>query len=569
MRIKKSNGKISLNVISGTHVVLLGMDAGDEARKGLLGFAIRRTDHTENEKYWLQGFKCFKETEHMTPGKFVSTLEHPVQTFMWGDYTAKPEHKYTYEILPVYGRPKNISYGDGVEVMISTEAEDMETHAVYFNRGVAGSQAFVKKFGQQKELTPDALKWLSRGLEEAILAFIAQADSSEYALRASVYEFSYMPVLEAFKKASEKGADVKIIYDHRKPNPYETSDQCIEEAGIGHLMIQRTKGANYISHNKFIVLIKNGIPVQTWTGSTNFTKGGIFGQSNVGHLVRDQKTAQAYLDYWNKLAEDPEMDEMRKWNVKHTSMPDLENEDKDLIKAVFSPRITAGKCTSANPYALEWYANQMDNARMMVNFTAAFGVNRRLGEIFLEDKDYLRYLILDNKGQGHESVKITEEILKNPENKVAIGCYLKGKTPHGMVEEKLTNLNGHVKFLHTKYMILDALTDEPVIFSGSANFSDNSIQCNDENMLVIKGNTHVADIYLGEFMRLFSHYYFRSIYNRLSQAPGTDEYNSAFLEPDDSWTDKYYKEGSVHYMERLSLSGSGIALQKLHAEPHF
>ena len=58
-------------------------------------------------------------------------------------------------------------------------------------------------------------------------------------------------------------------------------------------------------------------------------------------------------------------------------------------------------------------------------------------------------------------------------------------------------------------MLVDPLSDKPVVVTGSANFSEASTRTNDENMLVIKNNTRVADIYLGEYMRLYSHYAFR------------------------------------------------------------
>ena len=45
--------------------------------------------------------------------------------------------------------------------------------------------------------------------------------------------------------------------------------------------------------------------------------------------------------------------------------------------------------------------------------------------------------------------------------------------------------------------------------AGSANFSKASSTDNDENMLVIRGNRRVAEIYLGEFMRLYNHCAFR------------------------------------------------------------
>ena len=56
---------------------------------------------------------------------------------------------------------------------------------------------------------------------------------------------------------------------------------------------------------------------------------------------------------------------------------------------------------------------------------------------------------------------------------------------------------------------------------------------NDENMLLIRGNTRVADIYLGEFMRLFNHFYFRSIVNKLASKGKLNPNQSVYLKGDD------------------------------------
>ena len=147
MREKANSGYLSVNAIAGSYVVLLGFDVLPDSRSGLLGFAIKRTDHTENEEYWLSGFKTFEATDpDVTPGALVSTLEHPVQAFLWGDYTAKPSHSYTYTVVAMKGSPKNLVQDKSVSVNISTEVEDKGTHAVWFNRGVAGSQAYAHKF---------------------------------------------------------------------------------------------------------------------------------------------------------------------------------------------------------------------------------------------------------------------------------------------------------------------------------------------------------------------------------------------------------------------------------------
>ena len=34
-----------------------------------------------------------------------SLRQHPVQGFQWGDYTAKPEHAYTYTVVARAARP--------------------------------------------------------------------------------------------------------------------------------------------------------------------------------------------------------------------------------------------------------------------------------------------------------------------------------------------------------------------------------------------------------------------------------------------------------------------------------
>lgn len=292
MRKKAANGPLSVHAVAGTYVVLLGMDMEEESSEGVLGFTIERTDHTEDERYWLRGFKTFEETDPRVAGALVSTLEHPVQSFLWGDFTAKTRHSYTYRIVALRGKPKKLIQGESVEVRVDTEDDTTGEHAVFFNRGVAGSQAYARKLGNKppdEVLGGEAWRWLSRGLEEALIGFIGQARGERYALRAALYEFQYPRALEAFKEASESKADVKVIYDARQNRanyPNEANREALKAAGIEAITIPREATPSYISHNKFVVLFEDGQPSQVWTGSTNLTAGGIFGHSNVGHLQR-------------------------------------------------------------------------------------------------------------------------------------------------------------------------------------------------------------------------------------------------------------------------------------------
>jgi hypothetical protein len=75
-------------------------------------------------------------------------------------------------------------------------------------------------------------------------------------------------VLNALREAAASEADVKIVFDARvKANgPADANWEAIRKAKIEDLVIPRTKSRSAISHNKFIVLLHNGEPVEVWTG---------------------------------------------------------------------------------------------------------------------------------------------------------------------------------------------------------------------------------------------------------------------------------------------------------------
>ena len=109
--------------------------------------------------------------------------------------------------------------------------------------------------------------------------------------------------------------------------------------------------------------------------------------------------------------------------------------------------------------------------------------------------------------------------------------------------------DGFVFFVHTKFMLIDPLSDDPLVCSGSANFSPPSLTANDENMLLIRGDTRVADIYMTEFDRIFRHFYFRDIANELA---GADKNATAiFLDETDGWTDSYFEPDHVKTNRRM------------------
>ena len=110
MRNRKS-GIVNVRAVSGTHVVFLALDMKEADARGLLGFAIQRTDRTEDEKIWLRGNKTFPTIRSIASSEEVSSFEHPFQAFQWADYAAKPGYRYRYRVIPMYGKPGALKPG--------------------------------------------------------------------------------------------------------------------------------------------------------------------------------------------------------------------------------------------------------------------------------------------------------------------------------------------------------------------------------------------------------------------------------------------------------------------------
>jgi phosphatidylserine/phosphatidylglycerophosphate/cardiolipin synthase-like enzyme len=554
MRESVKGKGITVRLVAGSYVVLIGMSVDPGKEDGLLGFTIERTDHTEGEHGFLSNNLLFAANDVDDPD--YSTEHNPVQTFVWGDYTAKPKHTYTYKVTARYGAAAALEDGPAATVTVETEDPDdpTQTHGVYFNRGVAASAAYEQRFGDKRPSevpNEEAYHWLSRGLEENLVAFIGAAVDDSYALRGAFYEFYFEQVLDAFRIAHSAGADVQIAYDAvpgestAKKNPI-----AIEEAQIKGLCTPRTNID--IAHNKFVVLLKNGEPIEVWTGSTNVSEGGLYGHLNVGHRIRDKGVASRFLDYWERLVKDPERKEMQKFDDQTPTIPD--GLPDDPMTATFSPRSSLD--------SLNWYVRLAEGASQGVFLTAAFGMQKEIESIFRGEgeRKYIRYLLMDS-----EKKQEVEALRRDPGNVVSTGAF-EGKGEYKQwLATALKGLNPKLHYVHTKLMLVDPLSEDPIVVTGSANWSNESSEHNDENMVVIRGEKRVADIYLTDFMRIFNHYRLRGKAEtppeEVAPGPGSPaKANPAevHLAEDDSWAKPFYEGDSPEAKERKLFSGATV-----------
>jgi phosphatidylserine/phosphatidylglycerophosphate/cardiolipin synthase-like enzyme len=561
MRKKVRQSGVTINAVAGNHVVMLGLDIDNSLRRGLRGFAIRRTDQTEQETFWMKGVKTFKSIEP-TPaaGEQFSSREHPFQSFQWSDYSAKPDHEYTYEVIALRGKPGALEEAESATVTVHTEPIVGADHTIFFNRGSPATQEYARRFLNKKpsDVGEAAYDWLSRGLAEGIRDFIARAKNSRWSLKGAFYEFQWPAVIDAFGEAKKRGVEVSIVFDDidNATGPHKKNENAIADEKLKSICVPRTNGT--LMHNKFIVLIESGKPHAVLFGSTNLTENGLYGHANCAHVVENDDIAAKYLAFYEKLTEDPEtstrVSDYKHWTVEQTPAP--AKKLSDGMAPVFSPR--------ADIDALTWYAEIAASAKAGLFMTFAFGMNEQFREVYGTDDDVLRMGLMEKEWNGKNKeaqIAAIRKLQARPNVVIAIG----NRIPLSAFDQWLGELDRitkevNVHWIHTKFALIDPLSNNPIVITGSANFSDASTKTNDENMLVIKNDKRVADIYLGEFMRLHSHYAFRqAVKIFLEQNPDKtpDDFAQRYLIEDEDWTKSYFdrNDRQARMTRRLYFSG--------------
>jgi phosphatidylserine/phosphatidylglycerophosphate/cardiolipin synthase-like enzyme len=209
----------------------------------------------------------------------------------------------------------------------------------------------------------------------------------------------------------------------------------------------------------------------------------------------------------------------------------------------------------------------MEDCAGSVMFTAAFGVAKQIAPALAKSRKLLRFVLMEKPAPTAQSKVFQRDrahlILSYG---VPLGEQYRFKDGKAVARRKIADFellkwfleeehyrpanSGFVFFVHTKFLLIDPLSDDPLVCSGSANFSSNSLLQNDENMLLIRGDTRIADIYLTEFDRLFRHFYFRDVANELA-AEGSGA-KSIFLDEanDWGWSESYFWQDGFKSLRR-------------------
>ncbi len=347
---------------------------------------------------------------------------------------------------------------------------------------------------------------------------------------------------------------MKVVYHARKKRSDDRDETGAENAhaarehGLDDCCRPRTEApTGAISHNKFVVLVEKGLPVAVWTGSTNWTDGALYGQLNVGHAVYDHEVAAAYEAYFKLLDAGKTGAEIREalggdgsqgfkgWRT--VGEVRKAHDAGEGVWPIFSPQRSVD--------ALNFYASVCERAEVVM-VCAPFELHDSIQTVLktpmggdARNKNRMRFLLLDRpRSFGIEEAEEVRVIDAGAGTDVSVAVTVPSPLHDYqrrllMAKESFHHQGVH---MHAKVIMADPLGDRPTIITGSANFSEGSTCNNDENTLVLRGNTAVADIYVTEFMRVFDGYRFRGKVKRL-----LDDKKHFFLSADDSWSERHYE----------------------------
>jgi PLD-like domain len=550
--------KVKIRPYCSPTLVLLAFDWPDGDRRDFLGFAIlrspgfRKPDGTEEAESWLPNRIGFDGPEQ---GRDFPSETCPIQKFQWWDARVDDPDRgreFTYRIWPVVGTPENLQRVAEAEgrLTITIPRPEERGIATYFNRAVVSSQAFSSRFGDDlsEDELPRALGWLANGLETAIPSFLGdntQTDGAIYHLT------DMMWVVPALRKA---GGEISLVFNQTKKDDANAS--VVEEVGQleGFTLKPRTRAK--IMHNKFLVRREEGKPVAVLTGSANFTTDGLTTQANVLHVFRSPKLARIYLERKELLEEDPTIGATAKeagWSEPVRA--------GDAKVSVFFPPEPKGTRES-----LDRVVRAVKRAKRSVLFCLFSPTDRELRNACFEAGDRGRMMFgvvntiseREPEGEardpaGEAKVELYHRSRRN-RDVFSHSLFSERAAPEGFWFETRTlpGRGGRFPvFIHHKFVIVDAETDEPTIFTGSANMSKSSLYNNDENLLEITESPRLARMYLAEFMRLYEHYRARAIWKRFMEG----RVRTFKLRGDSGWTGRAYTRGTPEFRSRVSMVG--------------
>lgn len=351
----------------------------------------------------------------------------------------------------------------------------------YFNSSVNNSVAITQNATQ-----------LFESIDDTLIAYIDRATQT---LDITIYDFNLTNISNiaaAIDAAYNRGVAVRVISD----GSLAATNTGIAAISNSIIKIPSPTGTNYgIMHNKFVVIDafhSNPNKAIVWTGATNWQEGQINKDPNNVVIIQDQSLAKAYTlefnEMWGSSGPIPSVTNSRFGPTKTDNTPHEFNIGGKRVECYFSP------------------SDNVNNK--LINTINSADNSMQFASMVITRFD-IAQAITDKVTAGVDAYGITHSSVGT----ITWNDLVAGMAPGHM----LANADSANSIMHHKYLIVDQenSTNDPLVWTGSHNWSNNANNKNDENTVIIH-DQNIANQFYQEF-------YARFIENGGSIITGTKE----------------------------------------------
>jgi phosphatidylserine/phosphatidylglycerophosphate/cardiolipin synthase-like enzyme len=536
---------------------------------GCLGFALYRKEGAPNANGdWTPLPSWVGFTGQDNPAWKANTTEvWPVQKFEWRDLTAQRGKTYSYRIVPVSGDPSSGRklQPDNNRALVAgpvTLTPARGNFSTYFNRGILSTQFLAHAIPPGPSGAPnykiltdridqpgDPLRAALAGqILEGLKSLLAKARDENGSVHAALYELTDPELVQLLLENKDR---VHLILSNTGTDDKENQParQALHEAGAD--VIDRFVPSGHIGHNKFMIFVDNNdTPQAVLLGSTNWTDTAICAQANNALIVTDPNLARTYMRYWQRLKDDTEQARAKQGPSLRDAdaQPGASDIEIDDGKATvwFSPNTPHARqshpgADEAIPPDLAVVFDLMQKAQQSILFLVfqpgSPSIVEHAAEVANQNPDlFVRGAATDPKAAETFNTLLVHRTGEDPVEVVPASA-ISDQFAFWQHELLKAGPEAHA-IIHDKIVVIDPMSDDCVVVTGSHNLGYRASYNNDENLLIVRGHKALAQAYAVHVLDIYDHYRFRYVI----QKQGSQAFSG--LRPDDTWQDKYFDQSN-------------------------
>jgi len=545
----------------------------DEPITDCWGFALEREmrDDAGTSRSWVENRTGFA-TQPGEAGERRPSTQWPFQRFSWTDHKVNSGDRVRYRVHAVI-----TDHDGGLEIdqdhtsawtpWLDLQGAVGNGLECFFNRGLVMSQFMARYFRRlQQELGTedenevlrhfkDTLEdhdapirvFLTGELGAKMTALLSETASGDGHLFGALYELEDDELLDHLKAI---GARAHIVLANGSvsaagQDQNRRARAALRRAGVDVFDRMTNNGSNRrLGHNKFLVFTDaQQRPKLVWTGSTNWTKTGLCTQVNNGLLIRDTDVALEFFSQWERLRD--------AGNKFPTGLVAENTEPKEPHTAGYDTTIWFTCCRQrADWAALDQVIADAREGILFLMFQpgSAGQLKTLLARRRQNPEFYIHGVISNAQGEELEFETVGASGIHSGKLQIVEPSGVPGGIARWALKEITRNQFraniGHA-IVHSKVIVADPLTN-PVVVTGSHNFSISASEKNDENFVILRRHQALALAYSAHIMSVYHHYRWRA-YLQKALAAGADPW--AGLLESDRWQHGHLRGASRQEME--------------------